>query len=92
MLNLDMAKSHDRMDRVFIYAILEVFGFDKLWVDRISWCISKLQFSVLLNSCPCCFFLSSYDLKEGNPISHFLFNIIADCCQFYCYKCIDCNK
>lgn len=33
MLKLDMAKANDHMDWEFIYAILEAFGFDQLWID-----------------------------------------------------------
>lgn len=31
-----MLKAYDLMDWGFIYFILEGFGFDELWIDRIS--------------------------------------------------------
>lgn len=63
MLKLNMAKVYDHMDWEFIYSILEAFGFDHLWIDRIRLCISECQFSMLLNGRPCGFFQSSRGLR-----------------------------
>ncbi|XP_022853606.1 uncharacterized protein LOC111375048 [Olea europaea var. sylvestris] len=63
MLKLDMAKAYDRMDWGFIYFVLEAFGFDQIWIDRIRQCILECRFSVLLNGCPCGFFPSSPGLR-----------------------------
>ncbi|KAL2505620.1 Uncharacterized protein Adt_21241 [Abeliophyllum distichum] len=78
ILKLDMAKAYDRMDWSFLIFIMEGFGFDALWIDRIRRCISECRFSILINGRPCGFFSSSRRLRQGDPISPSLFIIAAD--------------
>ncbi|KAL2503882.1 Uncharacterized protein Adt_19503 [Abeliophyllum distichum] len=78
ILKLDMAKAYDRMDWNFLISIMEGFGFDALWIDRIRRCISECRFSILINGRPCGFFSSSRGLRQVDPISPSLFIIAAD--------------
>ncbi|KAL2498245.1 Uncharacterized protein Adt_23795 [Abeliophyllum distichum] len=78
ILKLDMAKAYDRLDWGFLISVLEGFGFDAIWIDRIRRCISECHFSILLNGRPCGFFPSSRGLRQDDPISPSLFILVAD--------------
>ena len=48
-------------------------GFGPKWIRWIWWCVSIVGFSILVNGVPAGFFPSSSGLKEGNPLSPYLF-------------------
>ena len=72
---LDIEKAYDSISWEFLYQVMNRRGFGSRWVRWIKWCISTASFSVLLNGSPAGFFPSSKGLRQGDPLSPYLFVI-----------------
>ncbi|XP_059073459.1 uncharacterized protein LOC131874211 [Cryptomeria japonica] len=77
ILKLDIRKAYDRVDRDFLVAAMERFGFGKSWIKWISSMIMQFSASVLVNGNPHGFFSTSRGIRQGDPISPFLFILMA---------------
>ena len=72
---LDMEKAYDSISWEFIYQVMGRMGFSSRWLSWIKWCISTASFLVLVNGSPAGFFPSSKGLRQGDPLSPYLFVI-----------------
>lgn len=73
IVKLDMMKAYDRVDWNALNLVLSKFGFGKSWIKWIYTCISVDRFLVLINGSPCGLFSSSWGVRQGDPLSPFLF-------------------
>ena len=75
LCKLNIAKVYDHICWDFILMVLEKMGFRSRWLQWIKWCISTATFSVLVNGSPVGFFRSIRGLRQGDPLSPYLFVI-----------------
>jgi hypothetical protein len=78
LCKLDMEKAYDHIDWNFLLYLLRRCGFRERWCSWIKHCISSVRFSVLINGVPSGFCGSSRVVRQGDPLSPFLFVLVME--------------
>ena len=78
VFKIDFKKAYDFVEWGFLDFVLERKGFGSLWRKWITGCLSTASFSIFINGRPRGKFRGSRGLRQGDPLSHFLFTLVAD--------------
>ena len=89
MCKLDIEKAYDNVDWAFLLTVMQKMGFGEKWIGWIMWCISTASFSVLVNGTSKGFFQSSRGLRQGNPLSPYLFVIAMEVFSTFLKRAVD---
>lgn len=78
ILKLDLKKAFDCIDWEFLRLILHAIGCGDLFTNWILACVSTANFAVLINGEASNFFKSERGLRQGCPLSPYLFILIME--------------
>ncbi|XP_026428702.1 uncharacterized protein LOC113324615 [Papaver somniferum] len=72
-IKIEMTKVFDRVNWEFLIQVMKQMGFSSQWCNLIHQCISTTNLVVLVNDSPGKFFKPTRGLKQGDPLSPYLF-------------------
>jgi ribonuclease HI len=82
-IKIDLEKAYDRMEWSFIKVVLEHFKFPTSFVNLVMECISSSSVAILLNGAPLDPFFPSRGLKQGDPLSSYIFILCMEFLGFH---------
>jgi hypothetical protein len=78
ILKLDYEKAYDRVSWDFLFEVLQSRGFSEKWISWIKQLVIGGSVGIMVNGEDSPYFKPGKGLRQGDPISPLLFNLVGD--------------
>jgi hypothetical protein len=77
-VKLDISKAYDRVEWNFLEKVMRRLGFAEQWINLVMMCVRTANYAILLNGNPVERFYPTRGIRQGDPISPYLFLLCVE--------------